>query len=152
MARRQSGAHRLAQIRHVVVDLEIGVAGDAELREGLDFAAREQLAEMGADHAGQQHEGLPARCELVGHLDDARQHARHLDDRDRVLAAERVVPGQACNEVQRLVGYLRKRVRRVEPHRDEQRADLLLEELIDPAPLRLVAHRVVEDHDAGALQ
>jgi hypothetical protein len=91
----QPAAQRLAQVGHVVlVDLEVGVARDAELREGLDRAARKQLAQVGADHAGQQHEALAAAAQLVGQADHARQHARHLDDGDRVVAPEGVArPG-----------------------------------------------------------
>ena len=54
--RRQARAQRLAQVGDVGVDLEIGVAGDPELRERLDLAARKQLAEVGPDDARQQHE------------------------------------------------------------------------------------------------
>ena len=64
-----------------LVDLEVGVAGDAELRERLDLAAREQRAEVGADHARQQHERLAVPLARARQPDDARQHARHLDDR-----------------------------------------------------------------------
>ena len=70
VARRQARAQRLAQVADVViVDLEIGIARDAELGERLDLASREQLAEVRADHAGQQHERLAARgtaCRAAG--------------------------------------------------------------------------------------
>jgi hypothetical protein len=51
------------------------------------------------------------------------------------------------DEVQRLVGHLRKRMRGVQPHRHQQRAHLLLEELRHPAALRLGAHGMVEHDD-----
>ncbi len=137
VARRQPGAQRLAQVRHVVgVDLEIGVAGDPELRERLDLAAGEQLAEVGADHAGQQHEDLAAVGQRVGKADHARQHARHLDDRHAVAPPERILAAEPRDEVQRLVRDLRKRMRRVEADRHQQRPDLRLEEAPDPALLR----------------
>ena len=89
VARGQAGAQRLAQVADVGIDLEVGVARDAELREGLDLAAREKLAEVGADHARQQHEDLARRRSVARQLDHARQHARHLDDRDRVARGRR---------------------------------------------------------------
>ena len=151
--RRQARAQRLAQIGDVVfIHFQVGVARDAELRKRLDLAAREQLGQMGADHAGQKHKGLAAAGNVRRQLDDPRQHARHLDDGDAVLAPERVLAAQPNDKVQRLVGHLRERVRRIQPHRHQQRTHLGREKLADPAALRLVAVGVVQDHDAFALQ
>mmetsp|Transcript_100847 Transcript_100847/g.281024 ORF Transcript_100847/g.281024 Transcript_100847/m.281024 type:complete len:722 (+) Transcript_100847:177-2342(+) len=149
MAGRQARAQRVAQVGDLfLVHFEVGVARDAELREGLDLAAREQLLQMGADHAGQQHEGLAAIAEAGRQLDDARQHARHLDDGDAVVAAEGILARQPRDEMQRLVGHLRKRVGRIQPDRHQQRPHLALEKLLHPAPLGLVAVGMVEDDDA----
>ena len=43
-------------------------------------------------------------------------------------------------------------LRRIEPHRHQQRPHLLLEEGIDPAPLVGIALGVIENDDAFALQ
>ena len=103
---------------------------------------------MRPNHARQQHEDLAAVAQLGRQLDDPRQHTRHLDDGDGVLAPERVLAAQSYDEVERLVGHLRERVRRVQPHRHEQRAHLLLEKIVDPAALLFVAVGVTQDHDA----
>ena len=78
----------------------------------------------------------PLRSARRRQLDHARQHARHLDDRRRVAPAERVLAGEPGDEVERLVGDLRERMRRVEADRHEQRPDLGLEEAADPARAR----------------
>jgi hypothetical protein len=117
--------------------------------ERLHLAAREQLAEVGADDAGQEHEALPRIALFSRQLDDARQHAGDLDDGHRVAAAEGVLAAESGDEVQRLVGDLRERVRRVETHGHQERPHLGLEEALDPAPLGAGALGVVDDADAA---
>ena len=152
VARRQRGTQRLAQVDHVVVDVEVGVARHAELRKGLDGAAGEQFLEVGADHAGQHHESLPPGRQRLGQADHARQHAWHLHDGDRVVAPEGVAPAELDDEVERLVRHLREGVGRIQADRHQQRSHLALEEAVDPAALRGVALGMVEHHDALALQ
>jgi hypothetical protein len=65
-----------------------------------------------------------------------------------VLAAEGVLAAQPHDEVERLVGHLRKRVRRVQPDRNQQRPHLALEILAHPFALRRVALAVRDDADA----
>ena len=91
---------------------------------------------------------LALRAAVLRQLDDARQHARHLHDGDRVLASERVASAKLHDEVQRLVGHLRKRVRRVEPDGHQQRPHLALEEARHPFALPLGAFGVVDHPDA----
>ena len=153
MAGRKRGAQGLSKVGHFLfVDIEVGVARDAELRERLHAAPGKQLRQVRTDHAREQHETLPRGRHLVGQPDDARQHARNLDDGNRVVAPEGVAPAELDDEVERLVGHLRERVRRVQPHRHEQRAHLLLKKGVDPAALRLVALGVAEHADAAGLQ
>ena len=92
------------------------MAGDAELRELPHLAPGKQLLQVGADHAGERDEQRLLARHLGRHPDQARQHARHLDDGDLVLAAEGVLAAQANDEVQRLVRHLRKRMGRIQPH------------------------------------
>ena len=153
MPGRERGAQRLAQVGDVVlVDIEVGVAGDAELRERLHLATWKELGQVGADHAGQQHEGLAPGRERIGQPDHAGQHPRHLDDGDRVVAAVGIAPAELDDEIQRLVGDLRKGMGQVQPDRHQQRANLLLEELVDPASLGHIALCVVQHHDALGLE
>ncbi len=148
--RRQAAAQRLAQVAHVVlVDFEVGVARDAELRERLDDPPGEELGQVRPDHAGQEHEVLLAlRAAVLRQLDHARQHARHLDDGDRVLAAERVAAAELHDEVERLVGHLRERMRRIESDGHQQRSHLAFEEARHPFALGLGALGMVDDPDA----
>ena len=153
VSRGQAAAHGLAQVHDIVgLDVQVGVAGDAELRKRHHLAPGKQLAQVGAHDAGEQHETLLPRAQFVGQADHARQHARHLDDGDLVVAAEGVAPAQPGDEVQRLVGHLRERVAGVQAHRHQQRPHLGLEEALHPFALRDIALGVVEHDDAGLLQ
>ena len=145
----QAQAQRRPQVAHVfLADRQLGMARDAELRELADLAAGEQQVEVGADHAGERHQQLALARHLVGDADQARQHARHLDDADLVLAPEGVLPAQPHDEVERLVGDLREGMRRIEAHRHQQRAHLALEILVHPLLLRRVAVAMRHDLDA----
>jgi len=153
VARAQTAAQGLAQVGDVVlVHVEVGVARHPKLREGLDRASRKQFGQVGPYDTGQQDEPLPAATQCIGQADHTRQHARHLDDGDQVLAAEDIAPAQAGDEVQRLVGDLREGVAGVQAHRHQKGPHLGLEEALDPVALRCVAFGVVEHHDALALQ
>ena len=153
VARGQARAQSLAQVGDVVfVDIQLRIAGDAELRERLYGAARKQLTQMRADDAGEQHKTLPRSAHCIGQADHARQHSRHLDDGDLVFAAEGVTPTQPGDEIERLVGHQRKRVRRVQAHGHQQRAHVVLKKVLHPSALLRIALGVVDDLDAFALQ
>ena len=117
-----------------LVDPQVAVAGDPELRIGDHVAPGEQCrryAHESPTTAGRS-DVPPSSDRCVGQLDDARQHARRLDDGDRRAAPERVLAGQRDDEIEALVDHLRKRVRRVEADRRQQRAYLLIEIMLDP--------------------
>ena len=133
---RQFALQRLAQVLHFLfVDPQVGVARDAELRERDDLAPGEEVGQMRVHHRRQQQELVVGFADLARQLDHARHEPRRLDDRDRRLAAERVVARQLDDEVERLVDDLRERMRRVEPDRRQQRAHLAQEEIGDPRAL-----------------
>ena len=73
--------------------------------------------------------------DVLRHLDDPRQRARRLHDREAAVAAEGVLAVQRYDEVQRLVENPRKRVRRVQPQRRQHRQQLVMEELPQPGIL-----------------
>ena len=154
LARAHLGAQGLAQVGHVVfVHFQVGVARQAELRESLDLAAREELVQVRADDAGQQHEALlPLRHQPLGQGDDAWQHPRDAHDGDVVVAAESVHAAQTHDEIQRLVGDLREGVRGVQADGHQQRAHLTAEEIGHPLTLVGIAVGVVEDEDARVVQ
>ena len=151
LARRETGTQGLAQVQGLVlVDFQVRVARDAELREALHPASGQQFVQVRADHAGEQHEALLAqRHEAVGQADDARQRARHLDDDDGAAGGVQVIAGELQDEVQALVGHQREGVRRVQGDRHQQRPDLGFEESGHPAPLGRAALGVVQDADAA---
>jgi hypothetical protein len=122
--------------------------GDPKLRELPDLAPGKQVHQVRANHARERDEQGAPLGHRIGHADEARQHARHLDDGDLVGAPKGILAPQAHDEVQRLVGHLRKRVRRVQPHRNQQGPDLALEIRLDPAALRRRALAVRDDPDA----
>ena len=147
-----SPLQRLAQVLDLVlVDPQVAVAGDPELRIGDHVAPGEHVFDVRVDHRRQQAEqGAAALGQFVGQLDHARQHARRLDDGDRGAAPERVLAGQRDDEIEALVDHLRERMGRVEPDRRQQRAHLALEILLDPGALRFVAVGVAHQVHAFA--
>ncbi|MPM75673.1 hypothetical protein SDC9_122667 [bioreactor metagenome] len=141
---------RHAQVAHVFfVHRQIGVARDAELRELGHLAAREQVGKVRADDARQRDELHALGRDLCWQADHTRQDARNLDDSDLVLAPERIAALQAHDEVQRLVGHLRKGMRGIEPHRNQQRTHITLKILFHPALLRGIA--LAMRHHANAV-
>ena len=145
----QPQAQRGAQVLDFfLVDREVRVTGDAELRELRHLATGEQLMQVGADHAGQGDPQLLGAADPGRQLDHALQRSRHLDDGDLVLAAEGIHPVEPDHEIQRLVGHQGERMRGVEADRHQQRLHGAVEVLADPVPLRAVALAMRDDADA----
>ena len=128
------------------------MAGHAKLRKLADLATHKQILQMRADHAGERHKQPLATCYFGRHGNHARQHARHFHNGNVVLTPERVAPAQTHDEIQRLVGYFRKRMRRVQPHGNQQRAHLPLKILFHPMPLRQIPITMRDDFDALLLK
>ena len=140
--------HRLDRLEEVlgfVLELEVGVAGDAErvVREHLH--AGEQGVELRRDDLLEQHEAL-----AVGQRDEAGEQRRHLHPREALVAARRVAHGD--REVQRQVGDVGERVRGVDRQRREHREDRVDEQLLEVGPV--VGGEVVPvgEADAGVLE
>ena len=128
------------------------MACHTELRELVHLAAGEQLRQVRADDAGQQHKGLAATRQFFRQLDHTRQDAWHLEDGDFVVSAKRILATQMDDEVQRFVGHLRQRVRRVNAYRDQQGFDLAVEVGLHPLALGSIAFAVREHADAFFLE
>ncbi len=71
-------------VRLVLLEGEVGVAGDPEGVVVADRHAREQRVEVGGDDLLERHEAL-----AVGHDHEARQRRRHLDPGDATLPRRR---------------------------------------------------------------
>ena len=143
-------AHRLAEapapdllldreqqvVRLVLLDRDVGVAGDPEEVGLQDLHAPEQLVQVRLDHLVQEHELVALDRE------QARQDRRDLDPREAALAALGVP--QADGDRERERADVRERVPGIHRERREHREDLVVE----AAPERLVVLRdilVVED-------
>ena len=153
MALLQAFAQRGAQVFHFFfVHRQIGMAGDAELRKLGHGAPRKQVSQV---RANQARNGDKVRLfgALDGrHAEKARQDARHFDDGDFVFAAKGVFAGEAHDEIERLVGHLWKRMRRVQAHRHQQRLHFAGKKVFHPAALARVALAVGHQFDAFFLQ
>ena len=151
LALRQLALERLAQVLDFfLVDPQVGVAGDAELRIVDHLAAGEQLVQMGVHDRRQQHEAHCPRPAISGGIAITRGTRRGaLTMATLVSRPKASLPGELDDEVQALVDDLRKRVRRVEADRRQQRPDLALEVVGDPGALRRVAVGVAQHADTG---
>jgi hypothetical protein len=147
----QALAQRRAQVLDVfLVHREVGVARHAELGELAHLAPRKHAGQVGPHDARQRDKQRLAARHLGRHADQARQHPRHLDDGDRVFAAESVLAGEANDEVERLVRDLGKGMSRIQPYRNQERLDLALIVVVHPFALCRVALAVRNDVDALA--
>ena len=126
-------------VRLVLLDRDVGVAGDPE-QVGLDdLHAPEQLVEVRLDDLVEEDELVAPDREQAG------EQGRDLDPGEALLAGLRVQQPDGDREAER--GDVRERVPRVDGERREDREDLVVE----PAAERLVVLRdlvVVEDLDA----
>ena len=149
MALRQLALQRLPQVLHFfLVEPEVRVARHAELRVADDLAPAEQLVQVRVDDARQQDERVVGAGDRARQRDDARQQPRRLDRGDRGLASEGVATGQLDDEIEALVGHLRKRMRRIEADRRQQRLHFALE--IVGHPCALLGIEVVAPQQADA--
>jgi hypothetical protein len=121
----QAAVHALEQVvGFVFLDLEVGVADDAEQVRALDLRAGEELVDVGADHVLEEHETQGAgRGERLGQRDESRQRVGHLDACE--LGAAPVADHH--REVLAQVRDERERMTRVERQRRQHRADLARE-------------------------
>ena len=149
MALLQTQAQGSAQIFHIVfIHRQIRVSCHTELGKLTHLAARKQICEVRAYHAGQRHKQQLLQRAFVGHVNQARQHARNLDNRNVVFTAKRITSAQPDNKVKRFVGHLRKGVRWIQPNGDQQRTNLIFEVILDPAALRRIAVAVRNNPNA----
>jgi hypothetical protein len=131
-----------------LVDEQVGVAGGAELVAAEHGHAGEQLADEFVQDGRQEDEAVFAAGQFFRQADDARQHARRLDDGGVGAAPEGVLAFQFDGEVEALVEHAREGVRRVEPDRRQHRHHLAVEVFADPFALRLVPARAAQEADA----
>ena len=141
----QHGLDGLEEVLVLVVELEVGVAGDAERHVVEDLHAREQPAEVRGDHLLERHEATAVR-------------QRHEPGKDRgdlhpgeaLHAALRVPDGDG--EVQRQVGDVGEGMRRVDGQRGEHRVHEVLERPLQLGLVGRVEVVPVEEADARLLE
>ena len=125
-----------------LVDLEVEVARDAEDVDALEPHAREDGPDVPGDEVLEEHERVLRRSPSAlsaRHLDEAREHHRHLHDAEARLALALAREHHA--EVQALVANVRERVARVDRDRRQDREDLVVEALVERGERRRAGAR-----------
>ena len=112
----------------LLLEGEVGVAGDAEAAVLLHHHAHEQLVQLRGDDLLDRDPPL-----AVGQRDQAREHVGNLHAGEAPLA--RVGIAHHRGEVEREVRDVRERMARIERERREHGIDLLAEIGLDPAQL-----------------
>ena len=142
-------AQRRAQIIHLVFfHQQLGIARDAKLHRLYHFAAIEQLRNVGTHHAGEANKQPLFATNTGGHLHQTRQGTRQLHNRHLIGATKSIATFEAHHHVQRFIGNLRERMRRIQCHGHQQRLDGLLKVAIHPTALRRCAGLVMDDANA----
>ncbi len=118
-------------LRFFLIDIEVAVSGHAKGVHVVEQQAREKVA----DEMFNQRREVDVVPRLVAgfaarHLDQARDHPRHLHDREERRAP--FLRAGADEQVVALVEQLRERMARVDRQRREHRKDFLLE--VTPRP------------------
>ncbi len=103
----------------VLLEGQVGVAGDPEGMVALDVHAREERAEVGGDDLVERYEPLPVRRD-----DEAGQQRWHLDPGKTALPARRVAHDH--RQVERQVGDVGEGVAGVDRQRGQDREDSAL--------------------------
>ena len=135
---------RLEQVlRLVLLDLEVGVARQAERVVRDELHAREQPVQVRGDHGLERDEPL-----AVGERDEPREQRRHLHAREPAHARHRVAHHR--REVEGQVRDVRERVRGVDRQRGQHREDALVELLLEEREVRRV-QRLDRAHDPDPL-
>ncbi len=129
----------------VLLDLEVGVAGDPEQVVLDDLHAREQHRQVRGDQVLERQELRLGRA--LGHHDEARHVVGHLHPREALGAVVAVLAHQH-GQVERQPGDVRERVAGIDGQRREHREDLGPEVLGQAALLLVVEGVPAPDVDA----
>ncbi len=149
-AARQLPLQRLEQVLvAVLLDLQVGVAGDAERVDLRDLHAGEELVEVRRDEVldRQERDVVAVAAGRGGHAHQARHVVGHLDPGEPLGAALRVA--HRDGEVEREPGDVRERVGGVDGQRGEDREHLRGEVVREPPVL--VVGQLVPPPDVDAL-
>ena len=125
----------------LLLEGQVGVAGDAEGDRLQDVHAGEQVVEVGGDDLLERDEAL-----AVGHDDEPGQHRRHLHPREPPVAGHRVP--EHDGQVQRQVGDVGEGVAGIDRERREHREDAVLELLDEVLVVVVVELAPAGEHDA----
>ncbi len=102
-----------------VLERKVGIARDPEARDLRDFHAREQPVEVSFDQVFEEDEVV-----RVGHRDEAGEVARNLQAGKTLVT--RLGVAYHDGKIQREVGDVRERMRRIDGERRENRKDATL--------------------------
>ena len=109
----------------LVLERQVGVAGDAERRRLLDHHAGEQRVQLGGDQLLDGHEARARRPR------EAREDGRHLDPGEAAIVGLGV--GDHRGDAEGEVGDVRERVAGIDGERGQHREDALLVDLASAA-------------------
>ena len=141
-------AQRHAQVDQIIfVNRQIGIARHAKLRELSHFTLWKQLCQMGSHHAGNADKQALLAGDFLWQSNQPRQRTWDFDNCHFVGAAKRIHAIEANDEIQCLVGNLRKWMRGIQPHGHQQRLNLAQKELTHPFTLSGIALTVRNQPD-----
>ena len=129
----------------VLLQRQVGIAGDAESVVLADGHAREQRVQVGGDDLLEGNEAL-----TVGHDHEAGQHGRHLDPGDAALTRRGVL--HLDHQVEGQVGDVGEGVARVDGQRGEDRVDLATEDVNQVGAVIVIERGPVREADSGVRQ
>ena len=131
----ERGLEQPHQVFGLFLDLDLGVADDAERALPLHRIAGEQLADEQAGHAFDRDQAHFAAVAGLRQADEALDPVRHADERIHRLA----VPGarQLQGDGEAEIGNERERMRRIDGERRQQREDMGEKMILEPGLLRL---------------
>ena len=141
--------HRLElahEILGLFLDLDLGVADDAEGALPLDRIAGKQASDEQPDHLFERDHAGGGRSLGARQTHEAVDLVRHADERVHRLAVARARKLQRNGEAE--IGNERERMRRIDGERRQQRKDLPEKIVLEPDLLFLRHLRSVDQHDA----
>src|SRR5262249_50829566 len=141
----EEGFELAHQIFGLLLDLDLGIANDAEGALPLDHIAREKAGNEKADHLFERDHAGGGRSLGTREADEAVDLVRHADERIHRLAVARARELERDGEAE--IRNERERMRRIDRERGQQRENLPEEMIFEPGPFLFRHIRPFDQHD-----